>query len=156
VNELEVVGVRIQLPTNQPVVVLRDSVGNRYLPIWVGALEASAIALAQQGVVAPRPLTHDLIKEVLTALGRTIKEVRITELKEGTFYGEIVFDADTVVSARPSDAIAIALRVGAPIFASEEVLSEAGMSATESAEEEVEKFREFLDQINPEDFNSPG
>lgn len=155
-NELEVVGVRIQLPTNQPVVVLRDSVGNRYLPIWVGALEASAIALAQQGVVAPRPLTHDLIKEVLTALGRTIKEVRITELKEGTFYGEIVFDADTVVSARPSDAIAIALRVGAPIFASEEVLSEAGMSATESAEEEVEKFREFLDQINPEDFNSPG
>jgi bifunctional DNase/RNase len=156
VNELEVVGVRIQLPTNQPVVVLRDSVGNRYLPIWVGALEASAIALAQQGVVAPRPLTHDLIKEVLTALGRTIKEVRITELKEGTFYGEIVFDGDTVVSARPSDAIAIALRVGAPILASEEVLSEAGMSATESAEEEVEKFREFLDQINPEDFNSPG
>jgi bifunctional DNase/RNase len=156
VNELEVVGVRIQLPTNQPVVVLRDSAGNRYLPIWVGALEASAIALAQQGVVAPRPLTHDLMKEVLVALGRSVKEVRITELKEGTFYGEIVFDGDTVVSARPSDAIAIALRVGAPIFATEEVLSEAGMSATESAEEEVEKFREFLDQINPEDFNSPG
>jgi len=155
VNEVEVVGVRIQLPTNQPVVVLRDSVGERYLPIWIGALEASAIALAQQGVVAPRPLTHDLIKEVLTALGRSVKEVRITDLKEGTFFGEIVFDGDTVVSARPSDAIAIALRVGAPIYAAEEVLAEAGMSATESAEDEVEKFREFLDQISPEDFGSP-
>ncbi|MBI1350833.1 MAG: bifunctional nuclease family protein [Actinomycetales bacterium] len=155
-QELEVVGVRVEMPSNNPIVLLREPVSGRYLPIWVGAAEAAAIAYAQQGVVPPRPLTHDLLRDILGALGVTVSEVRITALEDGVFYAVIAFSNGVEVSARPSDAIALALRVEAPIRGAEEVLDAAGIELAdeepEAAEEQVEKFREFLDQVSPEDF----
>src|SRR5512139_1315013 len=98
------------MPSNQPIVLLREVAGDRYLPIWIGAVEATAIAFAQQGVVPARPLTHDLLRDVVASLGRTLAEVRITELKDGVFFAVLAFDGGVEVSARPSDAIALALR----------------------------------------------
>lgn len=157
---MDVVGVRMEMPSNTPIVLLRESAGERYLPIWVGAVEATAIAYAQQGVVPPRPLTHDLMKDLLVALGASVTEVRITDLQDGVFYAVIVFDSGIEVQARPSDAIALALRAEVPIVGAESVLDEAGIeipSDEEPVEEDqVEKFREFLDQVSPEDFGAPG
>ncbi|MFM7211159.1 MAG: bifunctional nuclease family protein [Actinomycetota bacterium] len=153
---VEVVGVRVEMPSNQPIVLLRESGGDRYLPIWIGAVEATAIAFAQQGVVPARPLTHDLIRDVLDALESPLQEIRITRLDEGVFYADLVFASGTEVSARPSDAIALALRTGSPIYADEAVLDEAGVEIPDEQEDEVEKFREFLDQISPEDFGAGG
>jgi uncharacterized protein len=154
VRQLDVVGVRVEMPSNQPIVLLREVDGERYLPIWIGAVEATAIAFAQQGVVPARPLTHDLLRDVLEALGRQLEQVRITELKDGVFYAELIFNDGVEVSARPSDAIALALRTSSPIFGSEPVLEEAGITIPDEQEDEVEKFREFLEQVSPEDFGS--
>ena len=153
-REVEVVGVRVEMPSNQPIVLLREVDGDRYLPIWIGAVEATAIAFAQQGVVPPRPLTHDLIKDLLTATGNGLTEVQITEMKDGIFYAVLVFDSGVEVSARPSDSIALALRTGTRIVCAEDVLAEAGLAVPEEQEDEVEKFREFLDNVSPEDFES--
>jgi len=157
--EVTLVGVRVELPTNQPIVLLKERDGGRFLPIWIGAVEATAIAFALQGVVTQRPMTHDLLKNIVDALGVTVEGIDITELREGTFYAVIRMRAhgqSYEVSSRPSDAIALAVRAGAPIFAAEEVLEEASISMREdeSEETEVEKFREFLDQVTPEDFKS--
>jgi uncharacterized protein len=140
------------MPANNPIVLLRERDGDRYLPIWVGAPEASAIAFAQQGVVPPRPLTHDLLKDVIEALGRRLEEVRIIAIRDNVFHAELVFDGGLVVSSRSSDAIALALRAGCRIVGAEEVLEAGGVSVPDEDEDEVEKFREFLDQISPEDF----
>ncbi len=144
------------MPSNNPIVLLRERDGGRYLPIWVGAVEATAIAYAQQGIVPPRPLTHDLLRDILAALGVTLTEVRITALEDGVFYAVLAFSDGTEVSARPSDAIALALRVDAPIRGADEVLDAAGIDIPDDepapAEDQVEKFREFLDQVSPEDF----
>lgn len=149
-------GVRVEVPSNNPIVLLRERGSDRYLPIWVGAVEATAIAYAQQGIVPPRPLTHDLLRDILGALGVSVVEVRITALEDGVFYAVIVFSSGAEVSARPSDAIALALRVDAPIRAVDEVLEAAGIELPDedqpAEENEVEKFREFLDQVSPEDF----
>jgi bifunctional DNase/RNase len=115
-------------------------------------VEATAIALEQQGVRPARPLTHDLLKDVISALGRELRQVRIIDLQEGTFFAELIFDGDIRVSARPSDSVALALRVGVPIHAEEAVLAEAGLVIPDEQEDEVEKFREFLEQVSPEDF----
>ncbi len=156
VLDLEVVGVRVEMPSNNPIVLLRDPVGGRYLPIWVGAVEATAIAYAQQGIVPPRPLTHDLLRDILIALGVTLSEVRITALEDGVFYAVLAFSNGVEVSARPSDAIALALRVDAPIKGADEVMDEAGIDLPDdeapAEEDQVEKFREFLNQVSPEDF----
>jgi bifunctional DNase/RNase len=156
VNELDVVGVRVEMPSNQTIVLLREVAGERYLPIWIGANEASAIALAQQGVTPPRPLTHDLFRDVLAAFGRQLLEVRITAMRDMVFYAELVFDGGLQVSARPSDAIALALRTGATIYGAEEVLAESSILIPDEQEDEVEveRFREFLDQVSPEDFGA--
>ena len=142
------------MPSNNPIVLLREVTGDRYLPIWIGAVEATAIAFAQQGVVPPRPLTHDLLKDVLEATGNNLTEVRITEMKEGVFYAVLVFSSGVEVSARPSDSIALALRTGSRILCSDDVLEEAGLEVPPEQEDEVEKFREFLDSVSPEDFES--
>ncbi|NYI05120.1 bifunctional nuclease family protein [Allostreptomyces psammosilenae] len=155
-NELDVVGVRVEMPSNQPIVLLREVGGDRYLPIWIGAGEATAIAFAHQGMTPPRPLTHDLFRDVLKALDQTIEQVRIVDLRDGVFYAELVFSGGVTVGARPSDAIALALRTGTRIYGSEEVLAEAGISIPDEQEDQVEKFREFLDQISPEDFGRGG
>ena len=153
-RQLDVVGVRVEMPSNNPIVLLREVGGERYLPIWIGAVEASAIAFAQQGVVPTRPLTHDLLRDVLTALERPLTQVRVTDLRDGVFYAELHFGDGTVVSARPSDAIALALRTGTAIFGVDSVLDEAGIVIPDEQEDEVERFREFLDQISPEDFET--
>jgi bifunctional DNase/RNase len=149
---MEVVGVRVEMPSNQPIVLLKELDGARYLPIWLGAVEATAIAFAQQEVIPPRPLTHDLFKDVLGQLGAKLNTVYLTEIKDGIFYAQLNFQDGPAVSARPSDAIALALRIGAPILASEQLLEDAGIEIPDQAEDEVERFKEFLDQINPEDF----
>mgnify|MGYP003332962292 CR=1 FL=1 len=151
-HALDVVGVRVEMPSNQPIVLLKEIGGERYLPIWVGAVEATSIAFAQQGVQPPRPLTHDLMKEMLASLNAEVETVNLTELRDGVFYATINFRGGSSVSARPSDAIALALRTGSPILGSEELLATAGIEINDQAEDEVEKFREFLDQINPDDF----
>ncbi len=151
-KQMEVVGVRVEMPSNQPIVLLKELEGDRYLPIWIGAVEATAIAYAQQGMLPARPLTHDLFKEVIEALGASLHTVNITALREGIFFADLVFSNGAEVSARPSDSIALALRTGSSIFVSEEVLDEAGVSIPDEQEDEVEKFREFLDTVSPEDF----
>ena len=156
---MDVLGVRVEMPTNQPIVLLRERDGDRYLPIWIGAAEATAIAYAQQGVVPPRPLTHDLFKNTLDALGHTLTRVRITELRDGVFHAELDIDGGaeaggTVVESRSSDAIALALRAGADIVADEELLAQAGVEMNETEDDEVEKFKEFLDHVSAADFDT--
>jgi bifunctional DNase/RNase len=155
--EMELTGVRVELPTNQPIVLLREREGERYLPIWIGAAEAAAIALSLQGVVTPRPMTHDLIKNMLEDLSVDVRRIIVTELRDSTFFATIEMQRETAtfeVSSRPSDAIALAVRMAVPIYASEEVLEEAAILIPGEEDEEVEKFREFLDNISPEDFAS--
>ena len=161
--EMELLGVRLELPANAPVVLLREQEGDRrVLPIYIGPEEARAIALALEGVDTPRPMTHDLMRDLLVALDATVVSITVTELRESTFYAEIEIQLGgraVRVSSRPSDAVALAVRLSAPIFASEDVLAEAAMpAAEESGEEEqeeiVDQFREFIDQVNPEDFAS--
>jgi uncharacterized protein len=158
--EMELVAVRIELPGNTPVVLLRELAGeHRLLPIFIGQPEATAIAFAIDGVVTPRPMTHDLMKNLLDDLGATVERIVVTDLSEGTFYAEIhlqLGDKAHQVSSRPSDALALALRVGCPIFAEQAVVDEAGLieEAPEESEEVVEKFREFIDSVNPDDFAS--
>lgn len=151
-KELDVLGVRVEMPSNNPIVLLRERDGQRYLPIWIGASEATAIAYAQQGVEPPRPLTHDLMATVIQTLGHTLDEVRITEMNDGVFYAVLLLDGHVEISARPSDAIALALRTATPILATELVLDEAGVTMAIEDEDEVERFRKFLDQVSPEDF----
>ncbi len=151
-NEMQVVGVRVELPVNQPIVLLKEANGERYLPIWIGAVEASAIAFEQQGVKPARPMTHDLLRDVVTALGGQLESVQITEMRDQIFFADLVFAGGARVSARPSDAIALALRSGATIYGEDAVLEEAGILIPDEQEDEVEKFREFLDTISPDDF----
>ena len=155
---MEVIGVRVEMPSNQPIVLLKEIDGARFLPIWVGAVEATAIAFAQQGVEPPRPLTHDLMNNLLTLLDATLTAVHLTEIKDGIFYATMLLrDSNAgqlTISARPSDAIALAVRTHSNILATQELLDEIGIEIPQGDGEnqEVEKFREFLDQINPEDF----
>jgi bifunctional DNase/RNase len=154
VKPVDVLGVRVEMPTNQPIVLLRERNGERYLPIWIGAAEATAIAYAQQGVEPPRPLTHDLLKDVIQTLGHRVTQVRIVELRDKVFYAVLLIDGTTEISARPSDAIALALRTETEIVVAEAVLEEAGVALTPEEDDEVEKFREFLDQVSAEDFET--
>ncbi len=158
--EMELLGVRVELPTNTPIVLLREREGaGRVLPIFIGGPEATAIAMALEGMATPRPMTHDLMCGVLEELSAVLERIVVTELRDGTFYAELhlrLGDATHQVSSRPSDAIALAVRVGCPIFAEEAVLAEASQSSEEppAPEEVVEQFREFIDSVNPEDFAS--
>lgn len=151
-HPIEVIGVRVEMPSNQPIVLVREVDGVRYLPIWVGAVEATAIAFAQQGVIPPRPLTHDLVKVLLEEVALPLESIHLTSLKDGIFYSELHFGGGKQISARPSDALAIGLRLGTPMFATEELFAAAGIEIPDHADDEVEKFKEFLDHINPEDF----
>ena len=163
---MQVVGVRIEMPSNQPIVLLKEIDGVRFLPIWVGAVEATAIAFAQQGVTPPRPLTHDLMQDIVEALDATLTAVQVTAIEEGVFMASLLLrdpEGKAVsVSSRPSDAIALALRTHSNILADSDLLDNVGreipddvaddVSAASGESSEMERFREFLDQINPEDF----
>lgn len=161
--EMELVGVRVELPSNTPIVLLRETEGdNRLLPIFIGGPEATAIALALDDVATPRPMTHDLMKNVLDELGADLERIVVTDLQEGTFYAELHLRADGTeyrISSRPSDAIALAVRTETPIFAEQDVLDEVGYTVEEEEGEEereqvVEEFREFIENVSPEDFAS--
>ena len=163
--EMELVGVRVDMPSNTPVLLLREQQGDRRnLAIMIGGPEAQAIAFALDGVETRRPMTHDLITTLIDELGARIDRIVISALRDDIFYADVVLRVgeDTrIVSARPSDAMAIAVRVGTPVYAEEAVLSEVGYIDEDEpedddrdAEEVVEEFREFIDQVNPEDFAS--
>lgn len=153
---LEIVGVRLELPSNQPIVLLKEQEGSRYLPIWIGASEATAIATAMEGVEPPRPLTHDLMRSVIDAVGALPVRVVITEMRDSIFFADLSLDVsgeEVKVSSRPSDAIALAVRTGTPVLAMPDVLEAAGVHfEDEDEEEEVARFREFLEEVTVEDF----
>ena len=164
---MELVGVRVDMPSNTPVLLLREQEGERrLLAIMIGGPEAQAIAFALDGVETRRPMTHDLLATLVDELGAHIDRIVISALRDDIFYADLVLssgDDTRIVSARPSDAMAIAVRVGTPIYAEEAVLAEVGYVEDEGedegdgdrdAEEVVEEFREFIDQVNPEDFAS--
>jgi uncharacterized protein len=159
-QEVEVIGVRVEMPSNQPIMLLKEKTGIRYLPLWIGAVEATAIAFAQQGMSSPRPLTHELLLTILGHLQGELERVAVVNLQDGIFIAELEIktnSGEVSISARPSDAVALALRAGRPIFVANTLLAEAGVELPASdgdnaPEDEVEAFREFLDQINPEDF----
>ncbi len=159
---MDLVGVRIEYPTNQPIVLLRETRGIRYLAIWVGAMEATAIAYALEGVTTPRPFTHDLLRLTTEALGGQVARVTVTELRDSVYYADLVLnqnDRELHVSSRPSDAIALAARTGAPLYATSQVLDDAGIEIKEEEQEadqeaEVERFKEFLENLSPEDFQT--
>ena len=145
---------RVEMPTNKPIILLRERGGQRYVPLWIGAPEATAIAYAQQGVVPPRPLTHDLIVNLIDGLGHALSSVVITKMEEGVFFADVVIDEDRRIGSRSSDAIAIALRANIPIYVADQVLDEVGVEIADEEQEaeQVEKFREFLDNVSAEDF----
>ena len=143
--------------SNQPVVLLKEEEGPRILPIWIGQSEATAILIAIEKLEPPRPMTHDLMLAVVMASGLELERVEITRLDEGTFYAALVLrceDRSVVIDARPSDSIALAVRAGCPILVAEEILDQAGIVPDDEAEEEVERFRDFLETVDPEDFAS--
>lgn len=155
---VSLIGVRVEVPSNQPIVLLREDDGSRYLPIFIGPPEATAIVYVLQGMETPRPMTHDLTMTLLAELGTRITQVVIADVQDGTFFADVTFvspGGDFTLSTRPSDAIALAVRSPEPVplFVADEVLDEAGVFfEAEEEEEEIEEFREFLDTVNPEDF----
>ncbi len=165
---MEVLGVQEVLPSDTPVVLLREADGERMLPIFIGLPEAKAIILAMAGQDPPRPMTHDLMATLLETFSVSVEQVVVTELRERTFFAEVTLRGPVgieVLSARPSDAIALAVRTGAPVFAAEEVVDEVGFvppptdeerdpADAPAAEAQVEEFRAFLDSVDPEDFES--
>ncbi|MFM1864720.1 MAG: hypothetical protein RL677_500 [Actinomycetota bacterium] len=151
--EMEVVGVRVEMPSNQPIVLLKEKASENYLPIWIGTAEATAIALAQQNIASPRPMTHDLLVELVGIFGGKISKVSINSLDEGVFKATLDFE-DKSIECRPSDAIVIALKLDLAIFCDEEVLQKAQIEVPLDQEQEVDQFRQFLDEVNPEDFGS--
>jgi uncharacterized protein len=161
---MELVGVRVEVPANTPIVVLREQVGShRLLPIVIGTPEASSIHAALEGIESPRPLTHDLMVAVFQQLGVSVQRVVVTEVRDHVFYAELHLTSPTgdhVVSSRPSDAIALAARLGTPLFASESLLLQAAqepevVSHEAEAEAIMDEFRDFLDDLDPDDFKAP-
>jgi uncharacterized protein len=158
VQEMVIYGVSFDMVGKQPIVLLKTVDSNKFLPIWIGHPEAAAILMKLQGATTPRPMTHDLVTDMLTELDVTCTRVQVTELKENTFFASITLThngQEVEIDSRPSDALALAVRAGAPIFAAEDVISESAIEfehEVEDTEQVVEKFKDFLDNVTPEDF----
>jgi uncharacterized protein len=158
VQEMVIYGVSFDMVGKQPIVLLKTVDGNKFLPIWIGHPEAASILMKLQGASTPRPMTHDLLCDMLGELDVKCTQVAVTELRENTFFAQItlaVNGREMEIDSRPSDAIALAVRAGAPIFAAEEVIAESAIefeNAIEESEDVVERFKEFLDEVTPEDF----
>jgi bifunctional DNase/RNase len=158
VYEMDIYGVSFDLVGKQPIVLLKTKDGNRYLPIWIGQPEAAAILMKLQGASTPRPMTHDLLTEILSQLDAQVVRITVTELRENTFFAQVTVQMDGAeidVDSRPSDAIALAIRAEAPIFAADEVIEESAIEfeGEEINEEEmVAEFKKFLDSVSPEQF----
>lgn len=168
---MEIVGVRLEMPANAPVLVMREQGGlRRVMTIYIGGPEASAIHTALEGLEPPRPLTHDLAIDLLEAANSRVERIVVTEVRDATYFADVVLSSDggqRTVSARPSDAVALALRSGSPIFAEDDLLDEVGRivpdEEPDGSEEQdgipesdqtaiIDEFRDFIDSINPEDF----
>src|SRR6058998_3750510 len=154
-------GVRFDMVGKQPIVLLKTVDGNKFLPIWIGHPEAAAILMKLQGATTPRPMTHDLVTDMLDQLEAQVVRITVTELKESTFYASITVQqngSEVEIDSRPSDAIALAVRVDAPIFAADDVIEESAIEfeGEEVTEEEIEskvsEFKQFLDQVTPDEF----
>lgn len=143
------------MPTTSPVLLLRIDGGTTHVPIWIGSPEASMIALFAEDVESPRPLTHDLVLDVASAAGRSLERVEITALRDDIYEASLVFDDGGRVDARASDAVALAMRASVEIFVADDIVDEVGVQVADEQEEEVEKFREFLDHVSAEDFEEP-
>jgi len=163
-HEMVIYGVSFDLVGKQPIVLLKTADGNRYLPIWIGHPEAASILMKLQGASTPRPMTHDLLADLLEQLDAEVIRITVTELRENTFYASITVQqngSEIEIDSRPSDAIAIAVRSDAPIFAAERVIEESaiefeGEEMTEETQQEiVDEFRKFLDDVSPDQF-APG
>jgi bifunctional DNase/RNase len=160
-QEMLIYGVSFDLVGKQPIVLLKTADGNKFLPIWIGHAEAAAILMKLQNQTSPRPMTHDLVSDMLQQLGVQILRITVTELRENTFYAQITVAQDgqeLEVDSRPSDAIALAIRAEAPIFAADQVIEESaiefegGEVDEEQLEAEVSRFRNFLDEVTPDQF----
>jgi len=157
VLQMVVKGLTLDPLTNLPVVILKDVEGNRALPIWIGSFEANAIALEMERVTPPRPMTHDLIRNILEGLKAKVSRIVVNDLRDNTYYAVIflsVNDTEVAIDSRPSDAIALALRVKAPIFVAEKVIREAkSIDLTEEKPaEDSESIRDWIENLRPEDF----
>src|SRR6188474_25895 len=160
-QEMVIYGVSFDLVGKQPIVLLKTADGNKFLPIWIGHPEAAAILMKLQGASTPRPMTHDLVTDMLGQLDAQVVRITVTELKENTFYASITVQQDgseIEIDSRPSDAIALAVRAEAPIFAAEDVIEESAIEfegeeiSDEALEKEVTKFRSFLENVTPDEF----
>ena len=154
--EVNVINVAIDMKSKMPVIVLKEKEGDKTLPIWIGLFEAQSIALAMENIKPPRPLTHDLAKSLIEKLKGKVDRVVINDLRHNTFYAKIMIrqnGEDIQVDSRPSDAIALALRLGVPIFIEEEVLDKVAIGTGPIDEKEIEEFRKKLKDLKPEDFS---
>ena len=150
--QMELTRIIINENNEQQIIFLKEVDGDRTFPIVIGLFEATSIERRVKQQPAPRPLTHDLLKNVIEATGHSLTEIRITDMQDGIYYATLAFESGVEVSARPSDSIALALRTGTRIVCSEELLDATGIEVPDEQEDEVEKFREFLDQVTPDDF----
>jgi uncharacterized protein len=159
-QQMQIYGVSFDMVGKQPIVLLKTVDGNRFLPIWIGHPEAAAILMKLQGASTPRPMTHDLLNDLLDQLDAKCERVSVTELRDNTFYASITISvngSEMEIDSRPSDALALAVRTSAPIFAADDVIEESSIEfehEVEDTEEVVEKFKDFLDEVSPEDFAS--
>jgi uncharacterized protein len=160
-QEMVIYGVSFDLVGKQPIVLLKTADGNKFLPIWIGHPEAAAILMKLQSQAPPRPMTHDLVTDMLDQLGAHVTRITVTELRENTFYAQITVQQDgseILIDSRPSDAIALAIRADAPIFADDKVIEESAIEfegeevSDEEIEEKVTEFKQFLDQVTPDQF----
>ena len=157
---MSIYGVSFDMVGKQPIVLLRTLDGSKFLPIWIGHPEAAAILMKLQGTPTPRPMTHDLVTSMLGELNAKVEKIAVTELRDNTFFASITVSVngdEMEIDSRPSDAIALAVRTQAPIFAADDVIEESSIEfehEVEDNEEVVEKFKDFLDQVTPEDFAS--
>jgi bifunctional DNase/RNase len=153
--EMTVKGLTLDPLTNMPIVILKDMEDKRVLPIWIGLFEANAIALELEKITTPRPMTHDLIRDIITGMNATVTKVVVNDLKNNTFYAVIHLSLDgnnIVIDSRPSDAIALALRIGAPIYVSTEVVNKARSIDMTKESEDTDQLKEWLENLRPEDF----
>ena len=160
-QEMVIYGVSFDLVGKQPIVLLKTAEGNKFLPIWIGHPEAAAILMKLQSASTPRPMTHDLVTDMLDQLGAQVIRITVTELRENTFYAQITVQQDgseVDIDSRPSDAIALAIRADAPIYAADDVIEESAIEFEgdeinqEDLEREVSKFKQFLDHVTPDEF----
>jgi bifunctional DNase/RNase len=160
VQQVTIYGVSFDMVGKQPIVLLKTLEGNRYLPIWIGHPEAAAILMKMQGAPTPRPMTHDLVTEMLGELNATVAKIAVTELRDNTFFAVITLQvngSELEIDSRPSDALALAVRTEAPIFVSDQVIEDSAIEfggEPEEQDELVDEFRKFLEDVTPEDFSS--